>query len=120
MARLERSIYGRKADPSARADDQNCTHRIKTPGKISPLAAGYTICDSVVRQQQGPPSPLALCGEPAGGAPAKPSEAAPAQPSAQRMTPPHPLLGQQEVITTLRVSSTTQIEVYFNDTSRPT
>src|SRR6516165_1490205 len=37
MPRLEGDLHGLKADPSARADDQDCRHGMDAPGRTHPL-----------------------------------------------------------------------------------
>src|SRR5262245_29956645 len=48
MARLEGSLHGLKADPSARTDDQDCRH-----GDILPVDPLTLICDGGSRTASG-------------------------------------------------------------------
>jgi hypothetical protein len=43
MSRLESGLRGLKADPSARADDQDCRHGVDAPGQTRPLTV---MCDA--------------------------------------------------------------------------
>ena len=43
MPRLEGGLKGLKADPSARADDQDCRHGVDAPGRTRPLTV---MCDA--------------------------------------------------------------------------